>query len=158
MGNHRVHLVAVGQRGSQLLVLLLDDTLGCDERDLLRHTHHKLLLVERLRQEVAGSHLEAVHEVLRRIQGGQEDDGDILRSLLLLQHGGCVEAVHVGHHHVKQYQVGMLLPGHFDAGRTVVGGTHLELLIRQQNFEQQHVADHIVDNQNFIIAPIYFAL
>ena len=97
-----------------------------------------------------------MHQVLRGVQGGQEDDGDLFRPLFLLQDCRRVETVHIRHHHVEQYQVGVLLTGHLDTRCTVVGRAYLELLVRQQDLEQQHVADHIVDDQDFIIASVYF--
>ena len=158
MGNDGVHLVTVVKCSTQFLVLLLDDAFGGHERDLLGDAHHEFLLVERLGQEITRSHLEAVYEILRCIHGCQEDDGDILGILALLQDDGGIKTVEVGHHHVEQYQVGMLLTAYLDAVLTIAGGTYLKFLIRQQNLEQQHVADHIVDYQNLIIATIYFRL
>ena len=156
MGNHRIHLVAVCQRSTQFGILLLNDALGSHERYLLHHTHHKFLLIERLRQEVAGTHLETVHQILRSIQRRQEDNGDILGLIVFLKDDCRIKTADIRHHNVKKDQVRMLFLGHFNTRSTVIGCTDLEFLIRQQYLQQKYIADHIIDNEYLILTSVYF--
>ena len=156
MRNHGVHLITVAQCRLQFLVLLFNNPLSSHERNLLHHTHHQFFLVEGLRQEVAGAHLEAMHQILWCIQCRQKNDGYIGQLRVLLHDDSRIETIDVGHHHVKKNQVGMLCLGLLDTCLTAVRRAYLELLICQQYFQQQHIAHYVVDNQNFIVAPVDF--
>ena len=154
MGNHRVHLVAVADGALQLYVLLHNDTLGSHERNLVHHSHDKLFLVERLGEEVVGSHLETMDKVGRRIQGSKEDDWYISRFRILLQLYSCIKTTDIGHHHIKQYKVRMLFLAYLQTSCTVVCRENLEFLICQQNLEQQHVTHYVVNHQYAIVTPV----
>ena len=77
-----------------------------------------------------------MHQIGRRIQSRQEDDGDILGSLVFLQDYCRIKTTDIGHHNVKQNQIGMLSPCHFDTSGTIVGRTNLEFLVRQKYLQQ----------------------
>ena len=63
VGYHRVHLVAVRDGTLQLFILLHNDTFGGHQLNLVHHTHHQLFFIERLGQEVVGTHLETLDKV-----------------------------------------------------------------------------------------------
>ena len=96
-----------------------------------------------------------MHQVGRCIQGCQEYNGNVFCLFVLLQNDGCIETADVGHHHVKQDKVRMLLLCHLYTTVSVACSAHLELFIRKKNLQQQHVADNIIDYQYFILASIY---
>ena len=151
VGNDRIHLVAIADGGAQLCVLLLNDSCGSHQLNLVEHTHHQLFLVERLRQEVAGTHLETMHQVVGVVEGRQENNRNMSGLGRLLQNLRSIKTTDIRHHDIQQNQVGLLRLGLFDARITTVSSAHLILLVRQQDFEQQNIAHHIVHNQNFII-------
>ncbi len=131
MGDNGIHLITVVKRSLKFLILLLDDSLSGHEGYLLHHTHNKLLLIEGLGKEVAGSHLESLYKVLRRVKRCEEDNGDILELIVLLHDDCSIEAVDVGHHNVKKNKVGVLLASLLYTSITTVSSTNLEFLICQ---------------------------
>ena len=152
MGNDGIHLIAVADGGTQFCVLSLNEPLGSHQLNLVHYTHDKLLLVERFGQEVTGAYLEAMHQVARIVQGGQEDDGNVLRLRILLQDACCLESVDARHHHVEQNQIRMLGLGLLNTSLATIGRTHLELLVAEQDFQQENVTDNVIDNQDLIVA------
>ena len=129
MGDNGIHLITVVKRSLKFLILLLDDSLSGHEGYLLHHTHNKLLLVEGLGKEVAGSYLESLYEVLRGVKCRKEDDGYILELVVLLHDNSGIETVDVGHHHVKKNKIGVLFASLLYTCITAIGGTYLEFLV-----------------------------
>ena len=95
-----------------------------------------------------------MYKVGRRIEGGEEDDGYVGCLRILLEFDGSVETADVGHHHVEQDKIGMLLLTYLYATCTIVGGENLEFLVGQQYLKQQHVAHHVIYYQYAIVAPV----
>ena len=108
MGNNGVHLITVGDGTLQFLILLHDDALSGNQTNLVHHTHYQFFLVKGLSQEIVGTNLESMHQIARIIQCRQENDGDIQCLRVFFQNNCSIEATDVRHHHIKQYQIGML--------------------------------------------------
>ena len=136
MSNYRVHLIAVRKCGTQVAVLLLDDTLSGNQRNLLHNTHYQFFLIKRFGQEVVCTNLESMYQILRCIQCREEDNGNILCLFVFLQDYCCIKTADIGHHYIKQNQVGMFLLGLLDTCGAVVGGTYLKFLVCQQYLQQ----------------------
>ena len=99
-----------------------------------------------------------MHQICRCIQGCKEDNGNILGLVVFLQDNSGIEATDVGHHHIEEYQIRMFLLGHLDTTCTIVGRTHLKLLVGQEYLQQQDIADDVINNQYLILTSVYLRL
>ena len=70
----------------------------------------QLDLVDRLGEEVVGAGLDAALEVAGLVQGGDHQDGDVLRRRVGPEPLADLEAAELRHHHVEQDQVGLAAP------------------------------------------------
>ena len=59
-----------------------------------------------------------------------------------------LEAVHAGHHHVEQNDVDALARQHVERLLAAIGGQHLEVLGLKPGFEQLHVGQNIIDDED----------
>ena len=155
MGNDRIHLITITDGSQQFAVLALDGTLGIYQLNLVHHTHQQFFFIKRLGKEIAGTNLEALHQVSRAIQRREENNWNIFQFRVFFQDNCRIKATNIGHHDVKQYQVRLLSLCLFDTHITTIGCAHLELLVCQQYLEQQHVTHDIIDDKNLIITFIY---
>ena len=72
--------------------------------------------------EVAdAAELRAAPPVGRLCASGEEDDGDVPRSLVLGELAGDAPPVEAGHHHVEEDQVRLLVASELEGGLAVVG-------------------------------------
>ena len=97
-----------------------------------------------------------MHQICWSIQSRQEDNGDFLRLVILLQDHSRIETTDIGHHHVEQDQIGMFLLGHLNTRGTIIGRTNLEFLIGQKNLQQQNIADDIIHYKYLILTSVDF--
>ena len=146
MSNNGIHLVAVRNGALQLFVLPHNNALGGNQLNLVHHTHHQLFLIKRFCQEVVGTNLETLHQITGIIECRQENDGNICRLWILLQDDCRIKTADVRHHHVEQYQIGLLRLCLLNTRITAVGSTNLKLLVGEENLQQKHIADHIVND------------
>ena len=97
---------------------------------------------------VGSTELQAPFLIADRCQRRQEDDRNVGRQRVVAQAGQYLVAVHAGHHHVEEDQLG---PGgaarHAQATFTACRGEHL-VLWTQQIAEHQEILGGIVNNQN----------
>ena len=150
VSNDGIELVAPLHGITQLFVLSGNGAIGSHQRNLVINAGNQFLLIEGFGNKVVSTHLKALHDIGRTVQGGQEDDGDVLMGLGTLQFQGHVESAHIGHHHVKQNQVRTFLFHLSQSLRTVTGGADSELFVAQEHLKQQHVRHHIIYNQDFV--------
>ena len=64
-------------------------------------------VVDRFGQEIIGAGFEPAHPIVRLVQGGHHHDGDMLGLAVGLDAAADFDAVHAGHHHVEQHDVGL---------------------------------------------------
>jgi hypothetical protein len=79
---------------------------------------------------------------------GDEDDGDAAGVLARLQALADLDAVHVGHHHVEQDQVRLLLLDVIERLEAVVGGDNPDALTFQFALQELDVDGLVIDDQN----------
>src|SRR5262245_41486902 len=119
--------------GSELLVFheptQLGELLGAELVELsavdpvqqVAHEGRELERVERLRHVVDPTDIEATRAVAELGPGGEEDDRDRARPVVLEQLLGHSPAVEPGHHHVEEDDVGLLVPREVETLRPVRG-------------------------------------
>ena len=86
----------------QQVGLVLEHQVGFDARAHGRRIH-------RLGDEVDRAHFETARFLRRVVVRGDEDDRNVARVVLALEPAADFVAVHVGHHHVQQHQVGRVV-------------------------------------------------
>ena len=82
--------------------------------------------VERLDEVADAAELRAAPPVGRLCASGEEDDGDVPRSLVLGELAGDAPPVEAGHHHVEKDQVRLLAASQLEGGLAVVGLEHVD--------------------------------
>ena len=72
------------------------------------HARQQLRLIDRLRQEIVGPRLDALHPLLPGLERGDHHDGQHRGRAILAQLLAHLVARHARHHHVEQHDVGRL--------------------------------------------------
>lgn len=78
-----------------------------------------------LGQVIVRAHFKTGHFIVQLGFGGEHEDGEVGGGEILPQAAGHFVAVHVGHHHVQQHQVGLFFHGFADPLLPVGGGHNL---------------------------------
>ena len=116
----------------------------------------ELFLIEGFGNEIAPSRLKSSYDIIRTVQGRQEDNRNLsgrLRGFQLRRH---FESVHAGHHDVQQNQVGPSLFDDPDCLQTVRSRDDPKTLFLKQYLQQQDVRHNVVYGQNRIFGIIEF--
>ena len=80
--------------------------------------------------------------------GGDQDHRDERQRGVGLQPLDGLDAVHLRHHDVEQYEVGQQLAGLFQRLDAVPGGHDLVALALEAHLQNVDIVRHIVDDQN----------
>jgi hypothetical protein len=114
------------------------------------HAGEQLRLVDRLREEIVGAGLDALHALLGGIEGGHHDHRQHRGRLRLAELLAHLVARHPRHHDVEQHEVGTL--GFHLLERLLPGRRrHHGIALRpQQVGEQLDVDRRIVDHEDLV--------
>jgi len=82
--------------------------------------------VERFDEVADPAELRAAPPVGRLCASGEEDDGNVPRSLVLGELAGDAPPVEAGHHHVEKDQIRLLAAGQLEGGLAIVGLEHID--------------------------------
>jgi hypothetical protein len=109
------------------------------------HAQHQLAGAEGLGDVVVGTGLETEHAVLLGAERGEQDDRHVTGKTQAAAH---LEAVHPGHHHVEDQQVGAPACVLGERGGTVAGLS--DVVARGEEVGHDHLADGdvVVDDQH----------
>jgi len=80
--------------------------------------------------------------------GGEEDDGNVARGGIVLQSPADLIAVHAGHHHVEQDEIGLLGGSGDCQGLFAVGGHLGAERVLQHPGNDRNVGRRVVDDQD----------
>ena len=97
-----------------------------------------------------------MYQILWGIQCGQEDNGDVFSFLVLFQNHSSIKTADIGHHHIKQNQIRMLLLSLLYTCSTIVSGTYLKFFVSQQYLQKQDITNNVINNKYFILTAVYF--
>ena len=70
------------------------------------------------------------------------------RLRILLDAAAGFKAVHAGHHHVEQHDVGLVLLDFCQRFQPAIRSDHFEILGAELGFQQLYVGENIVDDKN----------
>jgi len=141
-------LSALGDLQLELDVLLFQSRLQTPQGEMRCHPCQDLGCFKGLGEVVNASGLEPLDLVPDLVKGTDEDDRDIAALLLRLQGPAHLVAVHVGHFHIQQDQVGPS-ESNRPQGQLAAGGrTHPISLPGQDLSQQLQICRDIVDDQN----------
>ena len=124
---------------------LVDHRLQARQAAHAGEQHH---VVDGLGQEVVGARFQAGDPIGAAVQRGHQHHGHVAGQRIVLQPTADVEAVHAGHHHVEQHDIGQFGGRHRQRRRAVVGRQHLVVLRRQLGLEQAHVRFDVIDDED----------
>ena len=105
-------------------------------------------VVDRLGEEVVGAGLQALYPVLGLVERRHHDDGNVVGGRVGLDAPAHLDAVDTRHHHIEQNDIGTLALDGFQRIDTVHGGDDVEIFRRELGFQQPHIGEDIVDDEN----------
>mmetsp|Transcript_96403 Transcript_96403/g.267937 ORF Transcript_96403/g.267937 Transcript_96403/m.267937 type:complete len:444 (-) Transcript_96403:2455-3786(-) len=108
--------------------------------------------IERFGDEVGGAGVQPARLVVRVVLGGDEDHRDRPQQRVGLQFGAEFMAVHAGHLHVEQHQVGLAVATELQCACAVGGHQHLAVA-REHPVQGLDVGGLVVDQQQARSAP-----
>ena len=112
------------------------------------HAAEQRHIVDGLGEEVIGTRLEATHPVLRLVERGDHDHGNVLGGRVLLDPPAHLDAVDPRHHHVEQHDVGAGALHRLQRVGTIHGGDDLEIFGRELRLEQPDIGEDVVDDED----------
>ena len=112
------------------------------------HARKQRGIVERLGQEVVGPGVQPLQPVAGLVERRHHDDGNMGRRRLALEAATDIEAVHARHHHVQQDDVGLAALADRQGVGPVERGHDVEILGRKLRFQQLHIGDDVVDDED----------
>ena len=105
-------------------------------------------IVDWLGQEIIGARFEPPHPVLRLIERGDHDDGNVLGGRVTLDTTTDLDAINTRHHHVEQHDVRTGALHRFQRICAVHRGDNLEILCRELGFEQANIGENVIDDKD----------
>jgi len=109
-----------------------------DERDV----------VDGLGQKVIGAALEPLDLVGRLVERRHHDDRDMMGLGRRLDAAAGLEPVHARHHHVEKHDIDPFARQNIERFLAAVGRQHFEILRLKPRFEQLHVGQDVIDDEN----------
>ncbi|MCY1427443.1 hypothetical protein D9M71_432890 [compost metagenome] len=129
------------------------------EREMGAHPRQGDRRDDRLDDVIHRAQVEALLRIRDLCQTGQEDHRDVLRAWIGLELAADFVAVHPGHHHIEQDQIGRRLALCFQQ-RFVAAGCSFHLVMpAQQIAHQPQVARLVIDHQDaLLVGPVQNAV
>ena len=112
--------------------------------DLSGDTAQQLLHDDGLVDEVVSTKLEALGDVLLRVEGREDDDGQILGGIVCTETTDDFEAVDARHHQVKKHEIGLFLCNGVKGSLTTICGTDLKCVLLEHLLDQKDVQWNVI--------------
>ena len=104
--------------------------------------------MDRLGEEIVGAGVEALHPFSVRVQRRYQDDGQHLKVRVSAQGTADRKAVHPGHDHIQQDQIGDPFSDGGETTLAVARAAHLKAVHREQVGQQADIGGIVVHDQN----------
>ena len=131
--------------GGLAVAKFVDHHLQAGQAAHAREQHH---VVDGLSEEFVGAGLKARDTVAAAVQGGDQHHRHVPGLRIVLQPAADLKAVHAGHHHVQQDDVGLFAGGDGQRRRSVVRRQDVVIFGGQLGFEQADIGLDIIDDEN----------
>ena len=122
------------------------------QRQVRAHAGAHDLRVDGLGNEVHRTQLQSQRLCRFVVVGGDEDDRDVAGCGIGLQPTAHLVAIHAGHHHVQQHQVGLLGKAHRQ--RLLATGGHQHLMVGGKGLVQRLDVDRLVIHHQQARGPL----
>jgi len=134
--------------GAQALRLFLVAAAVAVDLQLGAHAGAHLGHAQRLADVVDRALVEAGHDVVGLVAGAHENDGDAGRAGVQLEPAAGFQAIHAGHDHIHQDQVGVDPARDAQGAFARRGQESLVALLRHHLAQHAKVGGGVIDNQN----------
>src|SRR5690606_37045847 len=112
------------------------------------NARHELHVVDGLGEKVVGPRFETPYSVGGFVEGCYHQHGDVLGLTTGLEPAADLEAIHLRHHDIEEYDVDVLALADGEGLASGGGGDDFAVLGAQAGLEQAHVRWNIVNDQD----------